>query len=422
MLTDVKDISPTRDKRVHYPNGDCTIVSHDLSNGKVRGIGREKDGHYLLVPKAYLKDGNNTPPIVKRLSVQKTKDDIFLWHKRLGHASRGSLKELLGYKLEDCKSVIDSCDKNGVAERKYKYLLEVVRAFKFQGHIRMEFWGHCFLDATYVINRLPSQALDGKSPYELFFSRKSSISHLKTLGCLCFASALSRIDKFASKATRKQINPYFPNTTDDDFGFEGAYIDVPIAATEQLYVADENADDIIPETYPNSLRRSHRESKEPIWLKDYVTIRKLVNIVLYPIHNYVSYDNLSLSYQAYLGVFSSVVEPIIFQEDSKDARWVEAMNTESQALKDNKTWERVKMSNSANTHENNGLKDHGENSVAVPGICVPPQNPESRPEPISMGMSYTTPNALISAPTLMGVHAKKINKKLRKIPPRKKER
>lgn len=31
------------------------------------------------------------------------------------------------------------------------------------------------------------------------------------------------------------------------------------------------------------------------------------------------------------------------------------------------------------------LEDHGENGVAVPGIGVPPQNPESAPEPIPVG-------------------------------------
>lgn len=34
MLTDVKNISPTRDKRVHLPNGDFILVSH-VGNCKI---------------------------------------------------------------------------------------------------------------------------------------------------------------------------------------------------------------------------------------------------------------------------------------------------------------------------------------------------------------------------------------------------
>lgn len=97
----------------------------------------------------------------------------------------------------------------------------------------------------------------------------------------------------------------------------------------------------VAQTHPNTLRRSHREPKEPLWLTDYVTTRKIGNTTLYPIHNYATYANLSTSCPTYLGVFSSVVEPRTFQEDSKDPRWVEAMQTKIQALQANNTWELV---------------------------------------------------------------------------------
>lgn len=42
--------------------------------------------------------------------MQATKEDLLLRHKILEHASGGSMKELLGYKLEDCKSIVESCD------------------------------------------------------------------------------------------------------------------------------------------------------------------------------------------------------------------------------------------------------------------------------------------------------------------------
>ncbi|XP_070020706.1 uncharacterized protein [Nicotiana sylvestris] len=45
---------------------------------------------------------------------------------------------------------------------------------------------------------------------------------------------------------------------------------------------------------------------------------------------------------------------------------------------------KVKMSNSVNTHENNGLEDHGENGVVVPSVDVPLRNAEDATEPISV--------------------------------------
>lgn len=67
-------------------------------------------------------------------------------------------------------------------------------------------------------------------------------------------------------------------------------------------------------------------------MTNYVTNKTSGNHVLYSIGDYVSCARLSICYQAYLSVFSSIVEPKSFQEASKDRRCVEAMQEEIQAL------------------------------------------------------------------------------------------
>ena len=106
------------------------------------------------------------------------------------------------------RTCVHTPQQNGTVERKHRYLLEVARALRFQGHIPIKFWGHCVLTAAYIINRLPSQTLEGKSPYEAFFGKKPCITHLRTFGCLCFASTLPRIDKFAPRAVRSVFMGY----------------------------------------------------------------------------------------------------------------------------------------------------------------------------------------------------------------------
>lgn len=55
---------------------------------------------------------------------------------------------------------------NGVVKRKHRHILEVARAVRFQANLPIRFWGECVLSAAYLINRLPTPVLKGKSPYE----------------------------------------------------------------------------------------------------------------------------------------------------------------------------------------------------------------------------------------------------------------
>ncbi|KAF3628674.1 putative aspartic proteinase nepenthesin-2-like [Capsicum annuum] len=53
---------------------------------------------------------------------------------------------------------------------------------------------------VYLMNRLPSPFIDGKSPYEVLFSKAPSLAHLRVLGCSCYASTLPKADKFSERS------------------------------------------------------------------------------------------------------------------------------------------------------------------------------------------------------------------------------
>ncbi|KAH0671915.1 hypothetical protein KY284_023002 [Solanum tuberosum] len=79
----------------------------------------------------------------------------------------------------------------------------------------------------------------------------------------------------------------------------------------------------VPHVVP--YRTSGRSSHPPAWMRGYVT--NATDSVAHPhsLANYMTYSNLSHSYQAFLSEMSAQIEPRTYEEAVKDLRWVEAM-------------------------------------------------------------------------------------------------
>jgi hypothetical protein len=75
---------------------------------------------------------------------------------------------------------------NGVVERKHRHILETARALRFEANLPKRFWGECVLTTAYIINRLPSQAIQNQIPYEIVFNQKPDYNVMKIFGYLVF--------------------------------------------------------------------------------------------------------------------------------------------------------------------------------------------------------------------------------------------
>lgn len=135
------------------------------------------------------------------------------------------------------------------------------------------------------------------------------------------------------------------------FAFEDlvALPDAPIVVPSNVIVpalgygdASSDTHSLPVDTAVPTIRRSTRGVKPPIWHKDYVTTTSSTRC-LYPIASVVNYTGLSPKYQSFVSKFSIESEPPNYSSAAKDARWVEAMQCEIQALEDNKTWELVEL-------------------------------------------------------------------------------
>lgn len=90
-------------------------------------------------------------------------------------------------------------------------------------------------------------------------------------------------------------------------------------------------------------RKSHRTTKPPLWMQNYVSPSKGPSSCPFPISNYVNYDYLSQSYSTALAAYSVVLEPTCYSEAVKYPQWIDAMRLEIAALEDNHTWTLVDL-------------------------------------------------------------------------------
>ncbi|CAH2109147.1 unnamed protein product [Euphydryas editha] len=75
-------------------------------------------------------------------------------------------------------------EQNGLAERCNRSVVEKARCLLFDAHLDNSFWAEAANTAVYLQNRTVASALNEKTPFELWTSRKPDISHLRVFGSI----------------------------------------------------------------------------------------------------------------------------------------------------------------------------------------------------------------------------------------------
>lgn len=75
---------------------------------------------------------------------------------------------------------------NGLVERKHMHIVETGLALLAQASLPIHLWAHAFLSVVYVINKLSTLVLQGKSPHKMIHKVKPDYFHLRTFGCCCY--------------------------------------------------------------------------------------------------------------------------------------------------------------------------------------------------------------------------------------------
>ncbi|KAL4282375.1 hypothetical protein GQ457_03G013570 [Hibiscus cannabinus] len=90
---------------------------------------------------------------------------------------------------------------NGVCERRNRTVLEMARCMLFEKHLPKLFWAKAVATAVYLLNRLATKAVDGKTPFKAWSGSKPSVKHLRVFGSICYshisANMRSKLDERA---------------------------------------------------------------------------------------------------------------------------------------------------------------------------------------------------------------------------------
>ena len=79
-------------------------------------------------------------------------------------------------------SALGTPQKNGVAERRNRTLLNMGRLMLSYSTVPVSFWEYALQTSMYILNDAPSKSVL-QTPHELWIGRKPSLQHLRIFGC-----------------------------------------------------------------------------------------------------------------------------------------------------------------------------------------------------------------------------------------------
>lgn len=257
---------------------------------------------------------------------------------------------------------------NGVAERKNRHLAEVCRSMLHARNIPGRYWAECMKTAADVANRLPQARLDFKTPFELLWKMKPTVSHFRVFGCVCYVFIPNQLrSKFDKKATKCIFVGYDMErkgwrccdpTTNRCIVSRNVVFDEATSwwlSSQLKEVEDKTQVTLKPsieETEEGSITTSPRKDiteEESPWQTGVYqrpsgenTIEKEVGDSTTPLRRSTRQRKPPMRYiDAALAEDVDLPEPSTYEEASTRREWREAMHEEIRALEENQTWDLV---------------------------------------------------------------------------------
>ncbi|ONK55055.1 uncharacterized protein A4U43_UnF8110 [Asparagus officinalis] len=96
------------------------------------------------------------------------------------------------YRIIHQLTVAYTPQQNGIAERKNRTILNMVRSMLKSKYLPKTYWTEAVDCAVYLLNRCPTKSVKFKTPLEMWRNIKLSVNHLKVFGCIVYAHILEQ--------------------------------------------------------------------------------------------------------------------------------------------------------------------------------------------------------------------------------------
>ena len=209
---DVCDMS--KQTRSRFPRSDSRATAplelvHSDTMGPLPVLGLEDEAYVVTALDDFSGYAETILVRAKSSAATALVDLLVRWQRQLGRTistlrtDQGT--EFKGALAEYCTrkgivrqvSAAYSPEQNGRAERLNRTLTEKVRALLLEHNLPKAVWSEAMRTAAHIRNR--TTGLDPKrTPYELFFNKKPSVSHLRIYGCKAFV--------YIEKAARDKLD------------------------------------------------------------------------------------------------------------------------------------------------------------------------------------------------------------------------
>src|ERR1044072_2497163 len=222
---------------------------------------------------------------------------------------------------------------NGVSERKNRTVMEMARCLLNEKNLPKKFCAEAANTAVFLLNRLPTKAIKGKTSFEAWYGFKPLFSNLKVFGCVCFSHVPQvKRDKLGKKAEYGIFIGYS--------NVAKAYKDFQQKSGKILVSRDVHFEEEQEWNWEEGKPSTGNTTSSDYFFEIRSQDKNGFSLDHDNIDDEPVRGTRSLS-EIYDRCNVAVLEPGSFKEAQEDSRWVNAMKEELGMIEKNQTWQLV---------------------------------------------------------------------------------